>query len=54
VGFSGHASRKKAGNAAHNYSVLLKMTLNLLKMKNRKNREFRAKDLKLLGTKVIC
>ena len=44
VGFSEDASRKRNKNAAQNYSVLLKLALNILKTKKQKNKELLVKD----------
>jgi hypothetical protein len=45
VSFCEHASRKRAGNAAQNYSVLLKIALNLLKNENSKRLSVKSKRL---------
>jgi len=46
VGFSEDASRKRAGNAAQNYSVLLKIALNLLKNEKTEKQGIKGKRLK--------
>ena len=46
VAFSEDASRKRAGNAAQNYSVLLKIALNLLKNERTKKLSIKSKRLK--------
>jgi len=46
VGFSEDASRKRAGNAAQNYSVLLKTALNLLKNEKTEKQGVKGKRLK--------
>jgi predicted transposase YbfD/YdcC len=46
VGFSEDASRKRAGNAAQNYSVLLKIALNLLKNEKTKKLSIKSKRLR--------
>lgn len=46
VGFSEDASRKRAGNAAQNYSVLLKVALNLLKNEKTEKQGIAGKRLK--------
>jgi predicted transposase YbfD/YdcC len=43
VYFGEDASRKRKGNAAQNYSSLLKMTLNLLKNEKKKNTALKEK-----------
>jgi predicted transposase YbfD/YdcC len=53
VAFSEDALRKRNKNAAQNYSILLKVALNLLRNEKQKNKEFLEKDLKLLGMKII-
>jgi predicted transposase YbfD/YdcC len=45
VAFSEDASRKRAGNAAQNYSVLLKIALNLLKNETSKKLSMKSKRL---------
>jgi predicted transposase YbfD/YdcC len=45
VAFCEDASRKRAGNAAQNYSVLLKIALNLLKNENSKKLSVKSKRL---------
>lgn len=45
VAFSEDASRKRAGNAAQNYSTLLKIALNLLKNENSKKASIKTKRL---------
>jgi predicted transposase YbfD/YdcC len=45
VAFSEDASRKRAGNAAQNYSILLKIALNLLKNETSKKLSMRSKRL---------
>ena len=45
VAFSEDASRKRAGNAAQNYSILLKIALNLLKNENSKKLSVKSKRL---------
>jgi len=62
VAFSEDASRKRAGNAAQNYSILLKIALNLLKNEPTKKASVKTKRLeaawnesyliKILGLKV--
>ena len=46
VAFSEDASRKRAGNSAQNYSVLLKITLNLLKNEKTEKQGIKGKRLK--------
>ena len=46
VGFSEDASRKRAGNASQNYSVLLKIALNLLKNEKTEKQGIKGKRLK--------
>ena len=46
VGFSEDASRKRAGNASQNYSVLLKIALNLLKNEKTEKKGIKGKRLK--------
>ncbi len=46
VGFSEEASRKRAGNASQNYSVLLKIALNLLKNEKTEKQGIKGKRLK--------
>ena len=46
VGFSEDASRKRAGNATQNYSILLKMALNLLKNEKTEKQGIKGKRLK--------
>jgi len=46
VSFSEDASRKRAGNAAQNYSVLLKIALNLLKNESSEKQGIHGKRLK--------
>jgi predicted transposase YbfD/YdcC len=46
VGFSEDASRKRAGNASQNYSVLLKIALNLLKIEKTEKQGIKGKRLK--------
>jgi predicted transposase YbfD/YdcC len=46
VAFSEDASRKRAGNAAQNYSVLLKIALNLLKNEKSEKQGIKGKRLK--------
>ena len=46
VGFSEDALRKKAGNAAQNYSILLKIALNLIKNEKTEKQETQGKKLK--------
>ncbi|WP_456377044.1 ISAs1 family transposase [Lutibacter sp.] len=46
VGFSEDASRKRAGNASQNYSVLLKIALNLLKNEKTVKQGIKGKRLK--------
>lgn len=46
VGFSEDASRKRAGNATQNYSVLLKIALNLLKNEKTEKQGVKGKRLK--------
>lgn len=46
VGFSEDASRKRAGNAAQNYSILLKIALNLLKNEKTEKQGIQGKRLK--------
>ena len=45
VAFSEDASRKRAGNAAQNYSILLKIALNLLKNESSKKLSMKSKRL---------
>ena len=45
VAFSEDASRKRAGNAAQNYSILLKIALNLLKNEHSKKLSIKSKRL---------
>ena len=45
VAFSEDASRKRAGNAAQNYSTILKIALNLLKNENSKKASIKTKRL---------
>ena len=45
VAFSEDASRKRAGNAAQNYSILLKIALNLLKNETSKKLSMKSKRL---------
>ena len=45
VAFSEDASRKRAGNAAQNYSILLKIALNLLKNESSKKLSIKSKRL---------
>jgi len=45
VAFSENASRKRAGNTAQNYSILLKIALNLLKNETSKKRSIKSKRL---------
>ena len=45
VAFSEDASRKRKGNAAQNYSVLLKIALNLIK--NEKSKKLSVKSKRL-------
>jgi predicted transposase YbfD/YdcC len=45
VAFSEDASRKRAGNAAQNYSFLLKIALNLLKNETSKKPSMKSKRL---------
>ena len=45
VAFSEDASRKRAGNAAQNYSILLKIALNLLKNESSKKLSLKSKRL---------
>ena len=45
VAFSDDASRKRAGNAAQNYSILLKIALNLLKNESSKKLSMKSKRL---------
>jgi len=45
VAFSEDASRKRAGNAAQNYSILLKVALNLLKNESSKKLSMKSKRL---------
>jgi predicted transposase YbfD/YdcC len=52
VSFGEDASRKRKGNAAQNYSVLLKIALNLLKNEKLKSKELKGKGLKPLGKKT--
>lgn len=49
VAFSEDTSRKRNKNVAQNYSILLKIALNLLKVENSKNYRLSRKDLKLPG-----
>ncbi|MFT6745858.1 MAG: putative transposase YbfD/YdcC [Glaciecola sp.] len=44
VAFGEDASRKRKGNAAQNYSLLLKMALNLLKNEKTENKALKEKD----------
>jgi hypothetical protein len=46
VNFREDASRKRAGNAAQNYSVLLKIALNLLKNEKSEKQRIKGKRLK--------
>jgi len=46
VGFSEDASRKRAGNAAQNYSVVLKIALNLMKKETTEKQGIQGKRLK--------
>ena len=46
VGFSEDASRKRAGNASQNYSVPLKIALNLLKNEKTEKQGIKGKRLK--------
>ena len=46
VSFSEDASRKRAGNAAQNYSILLKIALNLLKNEKTEKQGIKGKRLK--------
>jgi predicted transposase YbfD/YdcC len=46
VGFSEDASRKRTGNAARNYSLLLKIALNLLKNEKTEKQSIKTKRLK--------
>ena len=46
VGFSEDALRKRAGNAAQNYSILLKIALNLIKNEKTEKQETQGKRLK--------
>ena len=46
VGFSEDASRKRAGNASENYSILLKIALNLLKNEKTEKQGIKGKRLK--------
>jgi predicted transposase YbfD/YdcC len=46
VGFSEDASRKRRGNAAQNYSILLKVALNLLKNEKSEKQGIKGKRLK--------
>jgi predicted transposase YbfD/YdcC len=43
VAFGEDASRKRKGNAAQNYSLLLKIALNLLKNEKQKNKALKEK-----------
>ena len=46
VGFSEDASRKRAGNAAQNYSIVLKIALNLMKNETTEKQGIKGKRLK--------
>lgn len=46
VGFSEDASRKRAGNAAQNYSIILKIALNLMKNEKTEKQGIQGKRLK--------
>lgn len=46
VGFSEDASRKRAGNAAQNYSIILKVALNLMKNEKTEKQGIQGKRLK--------
>ncbi len=45
MAFSEHASRKRKGNTAQNYSLLLKMALNLLKNEKTEKQGVKGKRL---------
>ena len=52
VGFCEDASRKRAGNAAQNYSVLLKIALNLLKNEKSEKQGIQGKRLKAAWNEI--
>ncbi len=54
IAFSQDASRKRKNNTAQNYSILLRIALNLLKNKKTENKVLLARDLKLGGIMIIC